>query len=78
MAHCSNCDDPDCQGADHRSEIVIDEDEFRKIIYHIKLGLDDPTNPAKMNIAKVWLKTLTMYDKNTKTEQIGTNPSNPD
>lgn len=62
MAHCPNCSDQECQGADHRSEIVIDEDEFRKIILHIKQGLNNPSNPAAITLAKTYLTTLEGYD----------------
>lgn len=62
MAHCTSCDNPDCQGADHRCEIVIDEDEFRKIILHIKQGLNSTSNPAAIALAKTYLTTLEGYD----------------
>lgn len=55
-------DNPECQGADHRSEIVIDEDEFRKIMTNIKKGLQNPSNPAAMALAKMAFVNLSGYD----------------
>jgi hypothetical protein len=66
MSHCPGCEDRDCQGATHLCEVVIDEDEFRKAIYHITLGLGDPTNSAKLELARLWLRTLTGYDTRTE------------
>ena len=62
MAHCPNCSDPECQGAEHRCEIVIDEDEFRKIMSNIKKGLQNPSNPAAMALAKMNFVNLCDYD----------------
>ena len=80
MSHCPSCDNPDCQGADHRSEIVIDEDEFRKIIFNIKQGLNSPSNPAAIALAKTYLITLEGYDvrKGLSEEETGTSPASPD
>ena len=62
MSHCPGCDNPECQGADHRCEIVIDEDEFRKIMANIKKGLQNPSNPAAMALAKMAFVNLSGYD----------------
>jgi hypothetical protein len=42
--------------------IKIPKEEFESIIYYLKSGIDDPTNRAKMVLAKGWLKTLSEYD----------------
>jgi hypothetical protein len=42
--------------------IKIPKEEFERIIYYLKSGMDDPTNRAKMVLAKGWLKTLSEYD----------------
>jgi hypothetical protein len=59
MAHCAGCDDPNCQGV---VDITIPKEEFERIIYYLKNGIDDPTNRAKMALTKAWLKTLGEYD----------------
>ncbi len=62
MAHCPNCEESECQGADHRGDIVIDEDEFRKMMANIKKGLQNPSNSAAMALAKMAFVSLSGYD----------------
>lgn len=64
MSHCPGCDDPNCQGTDHKGSIVIDEDEFRKIIFNIKRGINNHGSSAAIQLAKIWLTTLEGYDIN--------------
>lgn len=64
MAHCPSCNDPDCQGADHRCEVVIDEDEFKKLLDLIKGGLNNRGSIGAINLAKSAVATLEGYNKN--------------
>lgn len=62
MAHCPNCEDPECQGAVHRCEVVIDEDAFRRMLFLIKQGLENPDNPPALQLAGMALNQLKRYD----------------